>query len=138
QVGEWLDVGERGAHGLARSGWLYARPFERLRYRIEPQRAGRHRTDAQRQTPADAAVVERNLRRSRGEGEIAPACADLVKANADARIAPARKADGGEAGGRGQRRHHRPDEEIGRRNFHTRGALAIGERRTERDRDEGD
>src|SRR5262249_36456413 len=57
---------------------------------------------------------------------------------ADARIAPAWKADGGVAGGRGQRRHHRPDEEIGRRNFHTRGTLAIGERRTERDRDEGD
>src|SRR5215510_12339540 len=101
QVGEWLDVDERGAHGLARNGWLNARPFERLRYRIEPQRAGRHRTDAQRQTPADAAVVERNLRRGRGEGEVAPACADLVEAHADARIAPSRKAHGGETGGRG-------------------------------------
>src|SRR5262249_46945670 len=138
QVGEWLDVGERGAHGLARNVRPYARPFERLRHRIEPQRAGGHCTNAERQTPADTAVVERNLRRGRGEGKVAPACADLVKAHADARIAPARKADGGEAGGRGQRRHHRPDEEIGRRNFHTRGPLAIGERRTERDRDEGD
>src|SRR5215475_12927578 len=57
QVGEWLDVGERGAHGLAHNIRLYARPFERLGHRIEPQRAGRHRTDAERQTPADTAVV---------------------------------------------------------------------------------
>src|SRR5262249_61167227 len=131
EAGVWLDGGARRAQGLARKDWPTARPFERLGTRIESQRAGRPRTDAQRQTPADAAVVERNLRCGRGEGEVAPACADLVETHADARIAPARKADGGEAGGRGQRRHHRPDEEIGRRNFHTRGALAIGERRTE-------
>src|SRR5262249_5141195 len=110
QVGEWLDVGERGAHGLARNGEVYAPPFGRRRHRIEPQRAGRDRTDAQGQTPADAAIVERDLRRGRGEGEVAPTRADLVEAHADARPAPARKAHGGKTSGRGQRRHHWPDQ----------------------------
>ncbi len=138
QVAQRLDVGERRAHGRTRNGRLHARPFERLRHRIESHGAGRHRADPQRHASADAVVVERDLRRGRGEGEVAPACADLVKTHADARIAPARKAHGGKTGGRGQRRHHRSDEEIGGRNFCARGALAIDECRTERDCDQRD
>src|SRR5262249_61292977 len=115
-----------------------AGPFERRRPRTEPQRPGRNRTDAQRQTPADAAGVERDLRRGRGEGEVAPAGADLVEAHADAGLTPARKAHGGKTGGRRQRRHHWSDEEIGRRSFRARRALAVDQRGTERDRDERD
>src|SRR5262249_59076529 len=53
QVAEWLDVGERGAHGLAHKRELYARPLERPRCRIGTHRAGRPPLHAQPHTPSD-------------------------------------------------------------------------------------
>ena len=90
-------------------------PMSDVGHRVEPQRHRRYAADAERDPAADAVVVERDLRRRRGEGEVAPAGVDLVEADADARLAPDRKAHRREAAGRRQRRHHRPDEEIGSR-----------------------
>src|SRR5258705_13788459 len=88
QVGQRLDIGERRAHGVAGDRFLRPRADERIGHRIESQRARRYAADAQRDTPADAVVVERDLRRRRGKGEIAPAGIDLMEADADALLAP--------------------------------------------------
>ena len=105
---------ERGGDGLAHTRFVQARAFERLADRVEPHRRRRDRADAEREPPARAVLVERDLRRRRREREVALARADLVEANADARLAPDRKADRGKTAGRRQRRHHRADEEFGR------------------------
>ena len=85
-----------------------------------------------------AVLVERDLRRRRGKGEIAAAGIDLVETDADARLVPDRKAHRREAAGRGQRRHHRPDEEVGGGNLGDRSAFAIDQRRRERHRNQRD
>src|SRR5258706_2587861 len=108
QVRQRLDLGKRGAYHLAHMRLLGARSLERACHCIEPQRTGCNAPDAQRETPANAVLVERHLCRGRGQCEIAAPCADLVKTNADTSIAPDRKAHGGEAGGGGGRRHPRP------------------------------
>ena len=59
------------------------------------------RADAERDPSAAAVVVERDLRRRRDKGEIALAGVDLVEADADARLAPDRKAHCRQAAGRG-------------------------------------
>src|SRR5207245_5922723 len=66
---------------------LGARPLERPPRCVEPQRTPRHRPHPQCEPPADAVLVERHLRRGRGQCEIAAPCTDLVKTNADTRIA---------------------------------------------------
>src|SRR5258708_11746858 len=117
QVRQRLDLGKRGAYHLAHMRLLGARSLERACHCIEPQRTGCNAPDAQRETPANAVLVERHLCRGRGQCEIAAPCADLVKTNADTSIAPDRKAHGGEAGGCGGRRHHRPAKKIEGRPF---------------------
>jgi hypothetical protein len=87
QVRQQLDIGERRADRLARGRFLRARADERGRHRVQSQRGRRDATNAQRDTPAGAGLVERDLRRRRGKGEIAAAGVDLVKTDADARVA---------------------------------------------------
>ena len=130
----------RRAPRARRRGYRFLRPAadERVGRRIEPQRHGGDAADTKRDTPAAAVVVERDLRRRRGKGEIAAARIDLVEADADARLAPDRKAHRREAAGRGQRRHHRPDEEVRGGTFGHRATFAIDQRRPERHRDERD
>src|SRR5258706_15030250 len=108
QVPQRLELGKRGAYHLAHMRLLGARSLERACHCIEPQRTGCNAPDAQRETPANAVLLERHLCRGRGQCEIAAPCADLVKTNADTSTAPDRKAHGGEAGGCGERRHPRP------------------------------
>src|SRR5258707_14562602 len=130
QVRQRLDLGKRGAYHLAHMRLLGARSLERAR--IEPQRTGRNAPDAQRETPANAVLIECHLCRGCGQCEIAAPCADLVKTNADTSTAPDRKAHGGEAGGFGGRRPQPARQENERRPFSAFPARPIKQRRTQR------
>ena len=92
---------------LAHRAFVEALALQLLRHRIEPQRHGGRRTDADGRARAAAVGVERDLRRGRHERKIALPRVDLVEAHADPRLRPHREARLREAGGQRQRGHHR-------------------------------
>ena len=94
-----------------------APPVSLLLGAVEPQRKIGHRADADGDAFAFAVVAKLDLRRRRHEGEVAAPRIHLVKADADLFTPPNRKAHAGQHRAGRQRRDHRPDEEIARRDL---------------------
>jgi hypothetical protein len=112
--------------------------LERVAEPIETQGHAADRTDAERRAPADARLVQRDLCCRRGEGEIAAARTDLMKAHSDARVRPDGKPRAGEHGCRRERRRHCPGEEFIGRSVDGARSVATDQGRPESDRNQHD
>ena len=91
-----------------------------------------------REAPAHAVLVERNLRRRRHKGEVARRALTSWKPVPMRALGPDREPHRGEAARRGSAVIIGPRKKSGGRDLARLGAVAIGQRRVERDRDQRD